>query len=75
MAKYRVEVPYLIWVTKEVEADSEESAIDIVIDNANIGYLVGNNGTDKIIGIQDGSIEFGCEPFEKGDISMYANEV
>ena len=42
MKKFRVIVPFPVWVSVVVEAEDEESAIDCAIEDASITSFVGN---------------------------------
>ncbi len=62
--KYRVTLPSKVWVTVDVEAESQEEAEEIAIDEGSISGYCGNFGTDKLIGVSgdNASIEANCEP-------------
>jgi hypothetical protein len=68
MPKYIVEIPYLVFVTVTIEAENEEEAIDIALDEASIGAYCGNGGHDKLIGVTgDASIYCDDCPITGGD--------
>jgi hypothetical protein len=73
--KYNVTVPYAVFVTTEVEADSKEEAEENAINKIYISGYCGNDGTDKLIGITEGSIEAGDTPLEDGGFSIEVEEV
>ena len=64
MSNYRVEIPYLIWVTMEVDAPTEESAVNKAEE------ITAINCQDRMIGIEDGNIEFSGEVFELDEICI-----
>lgn len=51
MKKYLVSIPYCVWVSVEVEADSKEDAIDAAYEDGHVGGYAGNGGTGKLIGV------------------------
>ena len=66
--KYTVTVPYAVFVSIEVEADSEYEAEEIAVDETGLQGLVGNGGLgDKMIGPvnRDCSIEANDIPIEQ----------
>lgn len=69
MSKYRVTIPFAVWVSLEVEGEDKESAIDTALDEVYLTGYCGNNGTDKLIGVTTGSIEAG-EEFIDGTITL-----
>lgn len=73
--KYKVTIPYAVWVTIEVEAEDKESAIDEAASDIYIQGYCGNGGTDKLIGVTEGSIEAGDTPLEDGGFSIEAEEI
>ena len=60
--RYRVSVPFLCFVTVEVEANSEEEAIDAGIQGAWINSYVGNGSANSLIGVSEGGISAADEP-------------
>ena len=54
MKKYAVYGKVLTWVFLELEAEDKEDAIERAYDEcSSVMALVGNGGTDKIIGVDD----------------------
>lgn len=54
MKKYAVYGKVLTWVCVELEAEDKEDAIERAYDEcSSVMALVGNGGTDKIIGVDD----------------------
>lgn len=52
MKKYNVSLPIIAWVTvTDIEADNEEEAIDIALDEGGVTGYCGNGGSDKLIGV------------------------
>lgn len=52
MPKYKVYVPYLLYVVVNVNAEDQEDAIDRAQDYAPVAYC-GNGGCDKLVGISE----------------------
>jgi len=77
MKKFRVIVPFPVWVSVVVEAEDEESAIDCAIEDASITSFVGNGGTDKLVGVYGSncSIEAGDVPLESNGFEIEAEEL
>lgn len=51
MSKYSVDVPIIVWAIVEVEAENENEAKEIAIDNAYLTSFAGNGTTSgKLIG-------------------------
>lgn len=53
MPKFKVEIPYIAYVTAVVESPTEEDAVDAALEDSQPTNLVGNGGTDKMIGVGD----------------------
>jgi len=72
MKKYIVTVPYAVFVTLEIEAETEQAAIDLGIQESLISGYCGNGGTDKLIGVSglNISIQAGDEPLEVEPFSI-----
>lgn len=65
--KYKVRLPFLVYVEHECEADSEQEAIDISVDEVQLTNYCGNGGSDKLIGSYDTDDTIECgEFFEDG---------
>ena len=66
MKKYRVNIPYAVFVTVDVEAENEEQAIDKAFEDGYLTGFCGNGGTDKLVGVTGSnvSIEHGEEALE-----------
>lgn len=73
--KYKVTVPYAIFVTVEVEADSVEEAEDEAFDHIYVCGYAGNGGTDKLIGVTEGSIEVGEVALEDNGFSIQVEDM
>lgn len=73
--KFCVTVPYAVFVTIEVDADSREEAEEQAINEIYVTGYCGNGGTDKLIGVTEGSIEFGDTPLEDGGFSIDVKEL
>ena len=73
--KYRVTVPYAVFVTVEVEAESKQDAEDAACDEIYISNFCGNGGSDKLIGVTEGSIEAGDTPLEDSGFSIGVEEI
>lgn len=66
---YNVEIPYLVFVTVPVKADNEEEAIEAALDVVAVNAYCGNNGHDKLIGVNgDASIYCDGDPIVSGDM-------
>ena len=74
MNKYRVTIPYAVYVTTEVEAEDEENAIELACEN-NLRCYVGNNALDRLCGITEGSLEPSEEPIEMDPFQIKCEEV
>ena len=72
MSKYRVSVPYIVWVSDDIEADSKEEAIEKSYEEFYVSGYCGNGGTDRLVGVTSGSIESDGEPAE-GTVELYAD--
>ncbi len=51
MPKFKVEVPFAVFVSVEVEADDEDSAMEEAAQEVSIHGYCGNGGSDKLIGV------------------------
>lgn len=69
--KFKVSIPYVCWVGVTVEAEDEETAIELAYGQARPHSVIGNGGNDKLIGVDgDHTIEVDDEPadnFTVGD--------
>lgn len=61
MKKYNVTLTFPLWLTLEVEAENKEEAEIKAVDEAYITGYCGNGGTDKLVGVTEGSIEVADE--------------
>ena len=62
MNKYRVTLPYIVYVQDEVEAENEEEALEIACSDITLSSYVGNGSIDRLVGVTSGSVEASCEP-------------
>lgn len=64
--KYTVTMPIICNVYIEVEAESEEEAIELAHEEYGVSNFCGNGGSDKLIGVYESnhSIDVDSEPFE-----------
>lgn len=69
MKKYRVVIPFPVWVSVVVEADTPEEAEEVALGEVYLDQYAGNGGTDKIIGVRNSnmSVEAGECPIENCD--------
>ena len=51
MNKYKVTIPFVCFVSVEVEAEDKEDAVDVAYDEASLQTFAGNGGWDKLIGV------------------------
>lgn len=73
--KYKLSIPFAIYVEKEVEADSEEDAIEQAYE-VSLTNFVGNGGTSKLVGTYCHSdIECNDQPIDSGDYKIIATPV
>jgi hypothetical protein len=77
MKKYRVTIPFPVFVTIEVEAGSAEDAEDKAFEEVYLDKYAGNGGHDKLIGVREAhmSIEPGEYPLDEGGFSVEVEEV
>lgn len=75
MKKYEVTVPFPVFVTVKVEAESRDDAIEEAISDAQLTAFAGNGGTDKLVGVYSGSIEIGECPLEDAPFSIDVEEL
>lgn len=65
MKKYAVYGKVLTWVRVELEAEDKEEALERAYDECSSAMaLVGNGGTDKMIGVSDtdsAKVSIGCD--------------
>lgn len=60
----KVQVPYIVYVTVEIDTDDPEVAKDEAWERSQISSFAGNGGYDKIIGVYgSSSIEASEEPY------------
>jgi len=50
MSEYRVTLPFVIYVTTTIEADSEQEAIDEAVNDVSLTNYCGNGGDDRMVG-------------------------
>ncbi len=75
MNKYSVTLTFPVFVTVEVEAETEGDAIEAGFEEAGITSFCGNGGTDKLIGVYSGSIEAGDVALEDSDFAPTATRI
>lgn len=76
MKKFRVSVPYVVWVSVEVDAEDQESAIEASFEEAFLTGYCGNGGTDKLVGVSGGaSVEAGDTPIDFGGVGIEVEEI
>lgn len=63
MSAYKVTLPFIIYVTAEIEADSEDEAIDEAINDIGITNYCGNGGDDRLVGGWNTSCTIECGDF------------
>lgn len=69
MKNYRVEIPYLVYVSAYVEAENEEDAIDAAFnEGAGLTGYCGNGGSGKLVGV------YGENLFVEAADTPYENE-
>lgn len=75
--KYEVTIPYPVFVTVIVDADSEEEAIDIAYGYESPTQKIGNGGFDKLVGVDEEnmSIEPGEEPITVSPFKTHVNKI
>ena len=73
--KYEVVVPFVVWVTTEVEAESKEDAIDIGAEEACITGFCGNGSSERLIGVYEGTIHACDVPLEENGWEITVEEV
>lgn len=62
MKKYRVSVPYVVWVDVDVQASDDDNAIEVAMEEAYLCGYAGNGSTTKLVGNNiPGSIVEACE--------------
>lgn len=67
MSTYKVTLPFVIYVTAEIEADSEQEAIDNAINEVGLTTYCGGGGSDRLCGSWDMSHTIECGDFIEGD--------
>ena len=80
MKKYKVEIPYIVFVTAKVEAENEDDAINAAFDEgAGLTGYCGNGGGDKLVGVYGAnlSVDFWDEYYENesDDIKIRIEEL
>lgn len=77
MKKYRVEVPYLIWTTVVIEAESADEALEATHEISLPRQMIGNGGDDKGICVDapNCTINPPEEPFLLGSIDFDITEI
>jgi hypothetical protein len=50
MSTYKVTLPFIVYVTAEIEADNEEKAIEEATGNLALTNYCGNGGDDRLVG-------------------------
>ena len=63
MSTYKVTLPFVIYVTAEIDADSEQEAIDEAINDIGITNYCGNGGDDRLVGGWDTKHTIECGDF------------
>ena len=61
--KYKVTLPFVIYVTTTVEADSEQEAIDEAANDVILTNYCGGGGSDRLCGSYDMSDTIECGDF------------
>ena len=61
--KYKVSMPFIVFVTAEIEADSKKDTIEIAIDEVGLTNYCGNGGFDRLIGSYDTDHTIECGDF------------
>ena len=73
--KYKLSIPFAIYVEKEVEADSEDEALEQAYEVSLTNYC-GNGGWSKLVGTYCHSdIECDDQPIDHGDYKITATPV
>ena len=64
--RFTVRVPFVVWVSVDVEADDENEAEEIGLGEASISGYCGNGGSNKLVGVsgENLSIEHCDEPLD-----------
>ena len=78
MKKFKVTIPYVCYVTTEVQADDKDDAIDLACMDTYVGSFCGNGGNgDKLIGVtgDNESIEINQEPLEMQPFEIMTEEI
>lgn len=77
MRKYKITIPFPVFVSIEVEAEDEETAEEAAFAEAYIDSYAGNGGSDKLIGVSGSnvSIEAGETPIEEKPFSIEIEEI
>ena len=76
MPKYTVTVPFACYVTvADVEAEDQDTAIDIALEDAYLDSFAGNGGHNKLIGVRGErlSVEAGY-PIETPPFEIFAEQ-
>jgi len=72
--KYRVSVPYVVWVTDEIEADDIDGALEKSYE-LQLSSYAGNNAYDRLVGVTSGSVEVCDEPLGTDGIEIQIDRV
>lgn len=75
LKKYNVTFSYVVHHTLEVEAESEDEALDLGYEEAGLTGFCGNGGTDRLVGVYEGSLEFDDYPLEEDSYKPRVEEV
>lgn len=67
MSTYKVTLPFVIYVTAEIEADSEQEAIDNAINEVGLTNYCGGGGSDRLCGSWNMSHTIECGDFIEGE--------
>ena len=66
--RYFVEMPFMVWVTGHVEADSEEEAYEKASNEfPKLGNFCGNGGCDKLVGVTGKYSVEACDEHMEGE--------
>jgi hypothetical protein len=66
MAEFKVRLPFMIYVTTTVEAETEEDALDEAVQGVDITCYCGNGGDDRLIGSWNTDDTLNCGDYVGG---------
>ena len=77
MKKYRVTIPFPVFISIDVEAESMVDAEDIALNEVVLISYAGNGGTDKLVGVSGSnmSIEPGEMHIDTGGYDINIEEL